>query len=619
MEEKGITITFRGDTVEFDRSLDGVNKALKTLKSEMTSINKQLRIDPKNVDLLKQKVANLNQQQKVLTEQIGQYKEALKDIDKNDVGGKEWDALQKKIAKAQSELDSVNKQLDVWGKANLDMVAFGKGLQDASKKTKELANDLKGISMVGTAVATSLTAITVSAGKQADEINTLAKQYNLTTGEIQKFQMAADLIDVDLNTITKSYAKLTKNMTSTSSDVQNAFNTLGVAVRDSNGELRDSGDVFNELISALGNVANETEQDNLAMQIFGKSAAELGPLINGGAEQLEQFNKYLEENGLLLSQDELDALNDMNDALDTIKATFKGLTNSIAKSLAPMFQSALEKINTVILNLKNAWDSLSPSVQKAIPIIAGIVGTASPLLAVVSKLQGSLGGLIEKIGFGNSGLGAILSKVVSPIGIVLTTLGVLYATNEDFRNSVNGLVQQISSMLMPIVQSVGNFLQTYILPAVSNLVNAILPVLSSILTLIIGIISKIVEWIGKLWQYLENRGIIALFADAFRNVGQVIQNIVGFVKDLFGWFGNLINRAKEFLGINGQVQTVAPLTDGRGVAVNYGSGGYASGGFGITMNNTINVSNGNNITASTVLGWADLMTQRINDNLGRMV
>lgn len=644
MEQKGITVTFKGDTVEFDRSLTGVNKGLKALKSEMQQINKQLKLDPGNVDLLRKKVTNLKDQQKLANEQVKLCQEELKKLDKSDIGSKKWEKLNKELVAAETELEYLNKQVEKWGNANLEMVAFGNKLEDASKKTNKLAGELKGLSTAGQAASAALAAITINAGKEADEINTLAKQYNLTTDQIQKFQLASDLIDVDLSTVTKSYAKLTKNMTSTSKDVQSAFQTLGVATKDANGELRNVNDVFNELIKALGQVENETQQDNLAMQIFGKSAAELGPLINGGADALDNFSKYLEENSLILSQDELNSLNDMNDALDTIKATIKAFATKIATTYAPLFQKAFEKINNVILKLKDKWDKLNPTIQKMIPIVTTIVGSLAPALAIFGKIQEKLGGLITKLGM-SGGLGGVLTKLANPIGIILAVLGTLYTTNDKFRESVNKLVktlvdslkpiiekiggmigslfEDLSAFLMPIINDIGNFLAQYIIPAVTNLVQAILPVLSEVLDGVFSIIKRIIEKLQKLWQFLVDIGAIDAFKQAFERVGQAIETVVGWIVKAYDWFISLIEKAKEFLGLQGQIEaggtTIYTGSSGKGYG---GSGGYFSGGYssGVVLNNTINIeNNGNPISQQTVLGWADLMTDRINENLGRLM
>ena len=63
-ETKGINIKFYGDTIEFDKSLDSVNKALKLTKNELSTINKELKLDPSNIDSLTRKMDLLKQKQR---------------------------------------------------------------------------------------------------------------------------------------------------------------------------------------------------------------------------------------------------------------------------------------------------------------------------------------------------------------------------------------------------------------------------------------------------------------------------------------------------------------------------------------------------------------------------
>ncbi len=76
-----------------------------------------------------------------------------------------------------------------------------------------------------------------------------------------------------------------------------AYNRLGVKVRDNDGNLRDSETVYWELIDALGGITNETERDALAMQIFGKSAQELNPLIVQGSAGIAAFTEVSKADG----------------------------------------------------------------------------------------------------------------------------------------------------------------------------------------------------------------------------------------------------------------------------------------------------------------------------------
>ena len=101
----------------------------------------------------------------------------------------------------------------------------------------------------------SIGSMAVAAGRSADDINTLAKVTGLSTEMIQKFSYASDIIDVDLNTLTKSMAKLTKNMETAkkgTGDVASAFKKLGVSITDNKGALWNNQDVFNDVIKALG-------------------------------------------------------------------------------------------------------------------------------------------------------------------------------------------------------------------------------------------------------------------------------------------------------------------------------------------------------------------------------
>lgn len=357
---KGLSIKLSADTTAISSALSEVNKSLNSTQKELNQVDKLLKLDPKNITLLTQKQDLLSKSindTKTKLQELNKVKElADKDtsVDKN---SKQYRDLVQQIEQAKIKLGQFeNQSKDV-----------SKALEDNGKKALDFGDLLKA-KVIGDAVIGGVKALASAiadigkglyntirdSGKLADDINTLSKQYNLSTKEIQQYMKASELIDVDVNTIAKSMSKLTKAMVSNSKDTQKAFKTLGVSVKDSNGELRDSNEVFNEVIAKLGEVSNETEQDALALQIFGKSSAELGSLINGGAEQLAEFNKYLEENNLLLSQSELDDLNNMNDAFDTLKATFDSVIQKISAELAPVITPIVQQISNLVIENKDA-------------------------------------------------------------------------------------------------------------------------------------------------------------------------------------------------------------------------------------------------------------------------
>lgn len=213
-------------------------------------------------------------------------------------------------------------------------------LQDYAKKA--------GAAIVAgtTAVATGLSALTLKSALAADDLNTLAKQSGFSTADIQKWQYASDLIDVSIDDIVKSAGKMKKNMISTSSTTVDAWNQLGIKVKDSNGQLRNSTTVFYETLTALSKVQNETERDTLAMTLFGKSADSLAGIVDDGGAALQELAGKAEKAGVILSQDTLDSANALNDKVDTLKATVKGFAGKVGSELAGRASKALDVVGS---------------------------------------------------------------------------------------------------------------------------------------------------------------------------------------------------------------------------------------------------------------------------------
>ena len=221
-------------------------------------------------------------------------------------------------------------------------------LQDYAKKA--------GAAIVAgtTAVATGLSALTLKSALAADDLNTLAKQSGFSTADIQKWQYASDLIDVSIDDIVKSAAKMKKNMISTSKTTIAAWDQLGIKVKDSNGHLRNSTTVFYETLTALSKVQNETERDTLAMTLFGKSADSLAGIVDDGGAALQELAGKAEKAGVILSQDTLDGANALNDKVDTLKATVKGFAGKVGSELAGRTSKALDVVGSHFSKAFNA-------------------------------------------------------------------------------------------------------------------------------------------------------------------------------------------------------------------------------------------------------------------------
>lgn len=456
---KGLTIEIAGDVTPLNKALGQVNSKSKDLQSELSQVERLLKFDPKNTVLLAQKQDILSKSISNTEEKLATLKTAAEQArDKLDTGEatqEQYRALQREIVSTEQQLKKLgDKAEDTSKKMNL------LGDEKFNKQIQKISAGI-GIGLVG-----ALGAAAVKAGMAADDINTMAKQTGLSTEEIQKFQYASERIDVPIETLTKSMAKQIKSMKAVQDGTKlsvDAYKALGVEVLNTDGSLRDGQTVYGEVIDALGKMENETERDALAMQILGKSAQDLNPLILGGADALKQYGKEAEEAGLILSQETLDAANKFNDALDEAKAkgtaTFMKIGASVAEDLLPYIEKAFEALEIFM-----EWFD-----ENSETILGWVIALGAGLAAlnVVILIQNLIKVFTiwktatEGMTIAQAALNLMMS--LNPIGLVVAavvalTAGIVYLwnTNENFRNALINIWETIKNTIKGAIDFITN-------------------------------------------------------------------------------------------------------------------------------------------------------------------
>lgn len=426
---KGITIEFRGDTTQLSKAINQMRGEAKGLDKELGYIKTALKFDPKNVNLLKQKMELLKQSTSKSKKDVEDLKKALEEMEKSKIDrtSAEYRELEREIAIAEAKQKSFNKEIRKLEASTSTLGQASQKMADFGNATTKAGESLRGLSMVAGAVDLALAGLTVGASKTADDLNTMSKVTGISTTELQKYKYSADLLDVSVETIAKSQTKMKKSMLSAqqgSSTMADAFAKLGVSIEDSNGNLRNQDEVFADSIKALGEMANETERDALAMQIFGKSATELNPLIEDNGETFQRVADIFASNGLeVVDQETIDNANRFQDALDTIKATGMVTLSTIGMQLAGYLAPAMEKVAEVLGKVMGWLSQLDPEVLTIIGIIAGVIAVLSPLLIVVGKIAFAISSIMTLM----TTLGPILAGLSGPIGIVIAIIGALIA------------------------------------------------------------------------------------------------------------------------------------------------------------------------------------------------
>lgn len=513
---KGITIEFRGDTTKLDKAIREIDKNTRSLNKDLKDVDNALKFNPTNVELWRQKQELLTKKVEETKDKLDALKQAQAQLDAQGVDktSAEYQKLERDIIKTESQLKNFEGQLKSIGNVKLKAVseqfnAIGTSLDNAGQK-------MKGVSMAAAAATAAVGALAVKSGAAADDLNTLSKVTGIGTDELQKYKYAADLVDVSVEDIATANKKLAKNAYAaadgTGSQAE-AFNKLGISVLDSNGELKDSETLFQEVITALGGVENETERAALAQELMGKSAANLNPLIEDGGETYKRVSETLKKYNLdFIDQETLDKANEFNDELDTMKllgsVALAQLGSQLAASLAPV----LEKVVDLAGRLAEWLGNLDPKVLTVIATVGAFVAVLAPLLIGLGKVAFAISSLISLFGV----VGPAIAAIAGPIGIViaiaaaLVAAGVLIYKNWD---KIKEVAQIVGAKIKEIWTSVKT--------SVINTVNSLKTGLSNAWTAIKNAVTKAAKaWFDAMtWPY--------------RKAWDIIKGIIDKIKGLF--------------------------------------------------------------------------------------
>lgn len=511
---KGITIEFRGETTKLSKALNKIKDETKGVDTSLKDVNKALKFNPGNVELLGQKQIELKRKIEQTKEKLEAFKEAQRSLDASGVDktSSEYMEVRRNIIQAESQAKYFNAELKKTEAAISPLGKLGSQFQDVGGKITAAGHALAPLSKLGAAVAGGLGALAVKAGRAADDLNTLSKTSGINTQQLQLYAASADLVDVSVEDMAKSQTKLKKNMLSASQgtgDAARAFDMLGVNVKGADGHLRNQDEVFQEVIQKLGTMSNETERDALAMQIFGKSATALNPMIEDMGKTYKLVTDTMKKNKIkFVDQETLDQANAFNDQIDIMKFIATTAFQQIGSKLAAYLVPAITKVQEVFSHFMGIISNLS---GRTLAIITGIGGG----FAVIAPTLLIVGGLITKMGVAFSGLSKIMPGLgaglkgvfgflkANPIILIISAIAALTLilsktglSVEELSGKINGFITSVVGKLPGIVNGI-----VALLPRVLDAILKMLPVIiDAAVTLFTAIVNALPQIIPQLIQ-----------------------------------------------------------------------------------------------------------------------
>ena len=522
---KGITIEIEGKTSGLTKALKDADSALAKTNRALKEVEKALELDPSNIELAAQKEQLLADKAKITSDRLEVLKQVQKDAltqldDGADVSTAALAELSAEIVKTEKGLEGMDGAAD---EATNDLNKVGDASDDAGDKAGKLGAALQTAAKVaqvafkaiaaaaGAAVGAvaavgkgivdvgkKLSELSVDAAARADEIMTESTISGISTDTYQELKYASELVDTSVETIQGSLVKVTKSMASAqggSKGMIENFKKLGVSVTDSAGNLRDSEDVFADVITALGGIDNEAEADALAMSVLGKSAGDLKPLIAAGGDALNQLRQEAHDVGYVMDSETLEGFGAFDDNIQKLKNGAEAAQNAIGGMMLPaltdlsgegvdllgQFTNALNEANetgdydTFAQKLSGMVTQAMASLEKNIgPIIQTITTVINTVIQAVSQPS-------------------VLSGLVGMVTTIITTLNTCLLSPENITMLLGAAQQILQSLLDGLLANLDPILQSAI-GIVTTLVTALLnpDILSSLLEAAIQIILSLV-------------------------------------------------------------------------------------------------------------------------------
>lgn len=226
---------------------------------------------------------------------------------------------------------------------------FENGLKRSRKQASQFSRaagaafKVAGVGAV--ALAGSLSILTKRSLALVDQQRKAARVLGATQAQYAGIALAADVSGVSLESVTKALKRQQKSITDAVDGLSTqarAFDRLGLEARELLGLPVEQQ--FQQIVNALGQMENQTLKVAAASDIFGAKNADLLNILELGEDGLSDFIKKADELNLALTEGQTKAIEDANDAVTILKASFTGIGNQIAAQLAPAIKASAERI-----------------------------------------------------------------------------------------------------------------------------------------------------------------------------------------------------------------------------------------------------------------------------------
>lgn len=589
---KGLIIELGGDTSGLQNALKKVNDETYSLGKELKGVETLLKFNPKNTELLAQK-------QKLLEEQVektGDKLKALKQVQSEyikqgkDLNTPEYRNLQREIASTEGKLKSLKAEAR---ESNVNLNAMKEILGKVGSVGKVVgAVTVASIVAIGTtAVATGkkLFSMAKATSDMGDEIDKESQKLGISAENYQKLDYAMQMNGASIDDVSKGVKTITTELGKAEKGVAGAgkqFKELGVSLTDSNGKIKTNEQVLLESIDALSKMENENQRNALAQEIFGKSASELKPLLNSGAEGIKELMQEAEDYGMVMSDEAVKSSAEFEDSLTRLTKTAEGLKNQLGASLMPSITQIMDGLSMALIGddganakIEAGVTSLADSINQGLPKFIEFITNVSKVMLDNAPmiLQTLAEGIV-------TALPQLIPSITNIITNIVTTLISLLPQIIEMgiellvalMNGISEALPQLIDMLPDIIVKICDVLIEHLPEIIEAGVKILVALTEGIIKAIPKLIARLPEIFKKMKEALLGYDWWGLGIDVIKGICNGLSSAGNIIWEAIKKVGNsMIDGIKNFFGISSPSKLMEDevgtyLAEGIGV-------GFASG------------------------------------------
>lgn len=565
---RGITIELSADASGVQDALKQVNSSLRTTQSDLRDIEKLLKLDPTNTELLAQKQDALKKAIEGTKDKVEILRQAEEDLAKQMVDGgteeqqRQLDALRREIVSTEADMKKYEGQLEEVSKTSDDVAG---STQNAERHTAYFGETAKKAGAIAAArfaaIAPAMVAVIKGLGdlitetaEYGDNVDKMSQKMGITAEAYQEW----DFIMQHCGTSMDSLKSSMKTLASAAETGNAAFAKLGLSQEQIANMSQE--DLFAATIAGLQGIDDTTERTYLASQLLGRGATELGALLNMSAEETAEMRDRVHELGGVMSDEGVKASAQFENSLKDLQTAFSGVKRSLAGQFLPSVSKAMDGFTEILIGntdegiaaIKEGTDEMIQVLNEMLPTFIEVGGEVivNLLTGIVENLPNLIPAIIDVVL-------KIVDTLIENLPLIIdAAIQIIIAIIKGIAEALPDLIPKIVEVVLTIVETLIDNIDLLIEAAIQlmvalaiGLVKAIPVLIEKAPEIIAGIVTGLAEGV---WEMIQAGW------DLIKGLWEGIkQGAVWLWEKVKGWLSDLWDGIKDFFSISSPSKEMA--------------------------------------------------------------